>query len=244
MNKNAVVITSMSGLVDVSCTEYCVSTWSYWTEKNNIDLIVLDEPLADTRVMKPTWQRWYIWDILKSNNIEYDKIALVDVDTMIKWDAPNFFNLVEGEIGVCSDNDNVGWVQQSIEGYQHMFPGVELDWTDYFNCGFVVLDYSQKHLNEKIKELWSLNQKELLDLQNNLRKGTDQTPVNYLVRQNNIKVKFLNKKFNLTHLNRKEILNNFMFINLGFIWHFNGFDKAMRTPLMEQTWQKIKKYYD
>lgn len=244
MNKHAVVITSMKGLVDNSCEEFCINTWRPWCDKNKVDLIILDQPIADTAIMKPTWQRWYIWDILDNSNIDYDKIALVDVDTMVKWNAPNFFELVKEEIGVCSDNDNIGWVKQSIEGYQNLFNETKLDWTEYFNCGFVIMDKSQKHLCDSIKELWNKKQSELLNLQASLSKGTDQTPVNYLTKREKIKVKLLSKKFNLTHLNRKEILNNYMFIDCGYVWHFNGFDKAARTPLMKQTWDKIKEHYE
>jgi hypothetical protein len=36
MNKNAVIITSMKGLVDNSCEEYCINTWKPWCNKNYI----------------------------------------------------------------------------------------------------------------------------------------------------------------------------------------------------------------
>ena len=240
MNKNAVIITSMLGHVDTSCTEYCLNTWKPWCDKNNIDLILLDEPIADTHYTKPTWQRWYVWDILKNNNLDYDKVALVDVDTMVRWDSPNIFNEIGDEIGVCVDNDNVGWVNDSIKGYKHMF-NTEIDWTEYFNCGMVVLPKSSKEFCKEITQFWETNHSELNHLQETLRKGTDQTPVNYIAK--NYKVKFLSKKWNLTHLNRKELLNNLDFIECGYIFHFNGFDKAMRTPLMKQTWEHIKNEY-
>ncbi len=240
MNKNAVIITSMLGHVDTSCAEYCLKSWKSWCNKNNIDLIVLDEPITDTSYTKPTWQRWYVWDILENNNLDYDKIALVDVDTMVRWDSPNIFNEINNEIGVCVDNDNVGWVNDSIKGYKHMFD-TELDWTEYFNCGMVVLPKSSKNFCKEITQFWEKHHSELHHLQETLRKGTDQTPVNYIAKK--YKIKFLNKKWNLTHLNRKELINNLDFIECGYIFHFNGFDKSMRTPLMKQTWEHIKHEY-
>jgi hypothetical protein len=241
MNKNAVIITSMSGQVDTSCEEYCLKTWKYWCNKHDVDLIVLSEPIADTSYMKPTWQRWYIWNILDNSNLHYDKILLADVDTMIHWNSPNIFNEVEDGIGVCSDNDNINWVKQSIDGYANLFD-VNLDWTEYFNCGVVLLTQSSRQLCKEIIKFWETNATILNQLQQTLRKGTDQTPVNYIAKK--YTVKYLSKKWNLTHLNRKEILDNLQFIDCGYIWHFNGFDKSMRTPIMQQTWKNIQCYYE
>jgi len=241
MNKNVVVITAMKGLVDIDYKPFCLNTWNYWCDKNNVDLIVLEEPLMDTAILKPTWQRWYIWKILENSNLEYDKVALVDVDTMVKWNTPNFFDSVDS-FSACSDNDNIGWVQESIQGYKKFFDR-ELDWEEYFNCGFVVMTKEHKSLCDKFIEFESTNREELINLQNTISKGTDQTPINYLTRTNN-SVKFLSKKYNLTHLYRKELLKDLMFIDAGYIWHFNGFDKSMRYGLMQQTWEKIKSNYE
>jgi len=245
MNKNLIFITAIEGLVDTSCVEYCVKTWNYWANKNNADVIVFNQSLGDPSYFKPTWQRWYIWKILKENNLDYDKVALVDSDTMIRWDSPNLFeNINLNEIGVCSDNDNINWTKKSIDGYKKFFNKTELDWTEYFNAGFVIIGKEQQTSCEKIINFFEKNQKELINLEDvTLGKGTDQTPVNFILKSEGC-LKFLNKKWNVTHMNRKEILNDFFFIDCGYVWHFNGFDKSHRTPLMGQTWNIIKKNYE
>jgi hypothetical protein len=244
MNKNIVVITCMAGQVDTSYKEFCLHTWNYWCKKNNVELLILDQPIDDTSTMKPTWQRWYVLDILDSNSIEYDQVALVDVDTMIKWNAPNFFELTDNKLSVCIDNDNVGWIKQSIDGYQKYFKDVQFEWTDYFNCGMIVLHKTHKALCKEITDFWYANQSDLDHMQRTLRKGTDQTPVNYIVRQQSVNINYLPKVWNLTHLSRKEILHDFMFIDCGFIWHFNGFEKELRYNIMQHTWDKIKHNYE
>ena len=241
--RNVVFITSIKGLVDTSYQEYCLNTWKYWCEKNNVELFLLNEELSDATYMKPTWQRWYVFDILDLNGVNYDQVAMVDVDTMIRWDAPNFFELTDRKFSAVVDQDNIGWVKQSIDGYQHMFPNVKLDWTDYFNCGFVVLNEKHKELCKTIINFWDSNEVELTTLQNTLSKGTDQTPVNYMVKRD-VEVNYLSKKFNLTHFNRKEIIQDLMFIDCGYVWHFNGFDKSWRMPMMKDTWTKIKGNYE
>ena len=46
---------------------------------------------------------------------------------MIKWDAPNFFSTEYSPniFNACTDNDNVGWVNESIKGYQKIFKDIK-----------------------------------------------------------------------------------------------------------------------
>ena len=209
-----------------------------------VELLILDEPLSDTSFMKPTWQRWYVFDILESNGINYNQVALVDVDTMVRWDTPNFFEMVDNKFSAVVDQDNIGWVKQSIDGYGQFFKDVDLHWLDYFNCGFIVMSKRHKEICDTIIDFWDNNNEQLIHLQNTISKGTDQTPVNYILKDSKFEVNYLPKIFNLTHFNRKEILQDLMFIDCGYIWHFNGFDKSWRTPLMKDTWNKIKDKYE
>lgn len=242
--RNIVFMTNLTtGYDTVNYDQYCLATWKYWCDKHNVELIVLDQPLVDPSRMKATWQRWHVFDVLDANNIEYDQVALVDIDTMIRWDAPNFFEETEHKLGACVDNDNVGWVCDSIEGYQKFFEGTLVDWTEYFNCGFVVVNKQHKELCDAITSFWNSNEEVLTYTQTTLRKGTDQTPVNYLARKLNVEVNLMNKKWNLTHLNRKELLHEFKFVKAGYIWHFNGFDKQHRVTFMQQTWDNFKNKY-
>ena len=234
----------MPGEVDTSYQEYCLNTWRWWCKKNDVELLILDEPLTDTSFMKPTWQRWYVFDILDSNNFDYEKVALVDVDTMIKWDTPNFFNMTKDKFCGVKDQDNIGWIKQSIDGYKQFFKETDLHWLDYFNCGFIVMSKKHKEICKSIVNFWDENTEKLTHLQNTISKGTDQTPVNYILKGSKFEVNYLPKTFNLTHFNRKEILQDLVFIDCGYIWHFNGFDKSWRTPLMRDTWNKIKDNYE
>lgn len=244
MKSNIIFITNLNTSYDtIDYSQYCINTWSYWCKKNNCKLVILDTPLVDTSYMKATWQRWYVLEILKNSDIEYDQVALVDIDTMIRWDAPNFFDYTQNKFSACIDNDNVGWVVDSLNGYQKYFTDTTIDWTDYFNCGFIVLNQTHNDICKKITDFWENNSQELTELQTTLRKGTDQTPVNYIVRKN-CEVNILNKKWNLTHLNRKELLSNFKFIDAGYIWHYNGFEKNLRNNIMKDTWTYIKSNYE
>ena len=159
---------------------------------------------------------------------------MVDVDTMVRWDAPDIFERYSNDkLRACVDNDNLGWLKASIEGYQHMFTGVELDWETYFNCGAILMSKKHKDLCKEITTFYEENESHLLDLQHNtLKKGSDQTPVNYILNGDKWKYELLPKKWNLTHMNRKEVLHDFLFTDIAWVWHFNGFDKALRKQIM------------
>ena len=69
---------------DFKYFEFSINSWKYWCEKNDVELFIYDKPSNDEHVKhKPTWQRWFdIFDQLESNNINYNKILVVDASTI------------------------------------------------------------------------------------------------------------------------------------------------------------------
>ena len=76
-----------------------------------------------------------------------------------------------------------------------------------------------------------------------LKKGSDQTPINYLVRRESYPITYLSKKWNFTHMHIRGVLQNFLFLDCAWLYHFNGFEKSMRNNIMKQTWYEIKRRY-
>jgi hypothetical protein len=246
MSKNIVFMTCIENAPDyLDYKEWCYKSWGVWCKKNDVELFVLDQELRDKTTMKPTWQRWHVFDVLEANEVDYNQVALVDVDTMVHPDAPNFFDETNGEFSGVKDDLMVEWVHNSIVGYQDMFPNVNFDWTTYFNCGFIVVNKKHKKLCKSITDFYYSNESELRNRQHKtLRKGSDQTPVNYLVRKGGYKITHLSKKWNFTHLHQRGVLQNAMFLDCAWMYHFNGFEKTMRNDLMKQTWEEIKRITD
>ena len=228
-------------------SSYSLRSWKSYADRVGAKLVVMEEPVTDPDQMKMTWQRWYVHDILENSGIEYDNILMVDVDTIVHWAAPDIFKVILNPgswFSACVDNDNLGWLKASIDGYQHMFPEITLDWEKYFNCGVILMGKKHKDLCKEITTFYEENEGHL-DLQHNtLKKGSDQTPVNYILNSGKWKYKLLPKKWNLTHMNRKEVLNNFIFKDVGWVYHFNGFDKSIRTQVMKAFWDNFKGNYE
>ena len=51
-----------------------IKSWKYWCDKNDCKLIVWEDLLYPVDYMKITWQRYYLFDILDNNDIDYDQI--------------------------------------------------------------------------------------------------------------------------------------------------------------------------
>jgi hypothetical protein len=223
-------------------------TWKHYAKRHDIDIIVLDTPIVDTEVMRPTWQRWYVYDILESNGIVPNRVALIDIDTMVRWDAPNIFDIVsENSYGAVKDDLSIEWIYNSIMGYKKFFPDVELEWTEYVNNGFLILPKSAgREFCDLVKNFYATNQSELRQMQHQtLKKGTDQTPVNYLAKQFfGHDIHFLSKKFNLTHIYKTDAYISDIYIKCSYVWHFNGMPRDQRANAMENTWEKIKNNYN
>jgi len=165
---------------------------------------------------------------------------------MIRWDCPNIFDLSEGRYTAVKDDLSLEWTYNSLMGYKKFFPDVELDWTEYVNNGVLVLPKDNgKEFCDKVKNFYQDNIDELRNLQHHtLKKGTDQTPVNYLAKEffgDNIN--YLTKKFNMTHMYKTHAFIDGIFTKCSYIWHFNGLPREKRNEIMKWTWDMIKENY-
>ena len=76
-----------------------------------------------------------------------------------------------------------------------------------------------------------------------VKKGSDQTPINYMIRASEHDINFLDERFNLQQLHLRGVLQSDLLWNVGWVWHFNGFEKKERNHLMRAVWEKVKHNY-
>lgn len=232
-----------------------IDAWTYWCKKNNCELIVYDKPKhSDISKYRVTWQRWFdVFDFLDSKNIEYDKVLLADACSIPKWDCNNFFDLVGDNLTATYDMDNLGWIYQSVQGYKELFNNYNLEIMKYINAGFVIFNKSHKQLFKNFEIMFYENKEKILELQSTVRRGTDQTPLNYFLQMNNVTIDTLPLQYRVSHLHRKDLLNHNwqlnedqtpFFVKYASVWVFSGFDKQQRNKLMEQTWNLVKGHYE
>ena len=262
MKKNIVFLTSIKNSQHsdkyggYEWMEISKKSWKYWCDKNECELFIYDNPNeSDLFRYRVTWQRWFdVFDELEKNNIDYDKIFVVDSTSIVRWDCPNFFDMIDDRMVAWRDMSNLNWIYYSVEGYKPYFDNFELDLSKYINCGSIIINETHKDFLRDVKKFYYNNKIGLIKLQDEIvKKGTDQTPFNYLLQKNNVDVNMdLPKTYNLNHMDRYDWFHHNwqlnedttpFFIKYSYIWRFTGIPKDKRTELMEQTWNLIKLNY-
>jgi len=243
--KNVVFIVNIKGKHPPDFFKYCFNTWNFWTKKNNAVLFVLESPLAGTEKFASHLQKYFAFEVLKKNKIDFDQVAIVDADTMIKWSCPNFFNISRDSFRAVLDDELPKWVIASLAIYQFLFPKTTVAWWEYFNSGVMILNKNHESILSKFLSFMTAKEKRIADIHSrvDLRAGFDQTLFNFFLKEKKIKISYLPKIFNFYHLSRKKMLDKKEFIDCAYIWHFNGIKHSERKKYMRETWELIKKNY-
>ena len=226
-----------------SAYKYSIDSWKQWCSKNNYELFILNDLLFDNTEMGICWQRYYLFDILENNNIKYDQVLMVDADTIVHPDCPNFFEMTDNKYVGVHNEGSYDWILRSIENYsKYIFDGKMIDWWKYINGGFQIVNKGHKQFFTDIINFYFSNQDNLIEMQEKFHTGTDQTPLNFLLDLHNIDIKLLPYEFNMCDMNRKEILDDdFTMTKVGWIYHYCSIPDNHNA---EKTLYWMKKTYE
>ena len=248
MSKNLVYTTAInhdtSTFNNSDYSQYCINSWQAWCNKNDLDFFIIDQ--HDSRYKYPVWNKDLIFEYVED---KYDKIIYVDSDTMVKWDAPNPFDLYDNEFCTAIDRSSLRWILNSIDSYQQFFPDTKLNLDTYFNSGVCMFTKEHKPIFDKLIEFYERHSAELDRISG---VGKVQTVLNFMLEQEKVERKILPPTWNLFSIHKKNMfrhnwqLNEDMtpfFIKYSYIWHFTGFPIEDRTKIMKQVWEQYKQYY-
>ena len=193
MKKNIVFIPAIdAGRGRHNAYQYSIKSWQKWAEKHNAEVVVWDEQLYTWDEMTIPWQRYHL--------------LMVDSDTVIHPDTPNFFEFTERKYVGVLDLGCWEWTGRSLRHYKELFNGFKVDRGLYFNGGFQIVNETHKEFFDEVLDFYSKNQDILREKQKS-GLGTDQTPINYLVQTKNIDLKIFPSTYNLHHMVSKNLLN-------------------------------------
>ena len=225
---------------------YSVKSWQTWCDKHDVELVEWTEPIMDHNNFPIIYQREWVFDILEHNEIDYDQVLIIDADTIVHPDCPNFFERTNHKYTAVVNNGCFEWVTRSINAWGHfMFTDMEKPkvW-EYFNTGFIIANKEHEPFFKTIQEFYLENVERLFEIRNNEKydglpiPGVGQTCVNFLVKKHDIKMTYLPERFNLTDLFRKNMLHipghndwskdELIYKDTGYIFHFNAIPKNER----------------
>ena len=223
--------------------KYSIKSWEKWCEKNDCELFVLTDLLLPKENMAICWQRYYLFDILEANEIEYDQILMVDADTIVHPNCPNFFDMTDRKMCGVHNEGSYDWIIRSIENYgKYFFNGHVMDFWKYIDCGFVVVNEIHRDFFKQVTDFYNENAELLRQVEREWHAGTDQTPVNILIHDRNIDFKWLPYEFNMCDMFRKELLtDDLLFTKWGWIYQYNSIPNNTEDKL---TYLWMKKTYE
>tara|TARA_R110000803_G_scaffold197578_1_gene261159 strand:+ start:202 stop:966 length:765 start_codon:yes stop_codon:yes gene_type:complete len=232
---------------------YSVKSWKSWAE-NYDDVMVIEwtDPIMDPAEFKITLQRYWVHDILEHNGIDYEQVLVVDADTIVHPDCPNFFEETNGEFSVVLNSGCYEWTTRSITDWGNaLFPNQsKIKVWEYFNGGFQIT--SKKHIDfyKTVQNYYLNNIDKINEYGNKIKAGTDQTIINYLVSNEGVNKKYLPECYNLQDLFRKSLLHipghswfkdELGFLEAGYVYHFNAIPQNERHVAywMERTYKEL-----
>ena len=225
--------------------KYGIASWKKWCEKNNSELVVLDEMIHPNDVMRINYHRYYAFDILENSGIDYNKILLTDADCIIHPDTPNFFEMTDGKYTVTHADGSYDWVCRSLENYSKLiFDEQTFPLWKYFNAGFQAVGKEHRYIFDKLKDFYFKNKEQIIHMQKNYSVGTDQPIINFLVNlDENIETKILHYQFCVVDMVRKEILDEELTMTKVFpgIYQFNAIPDNKNA---DKTLYWMKKTYE
>lgn len=223
--------------------QYSERSWKFYCDRTDSELFVLTERIWPEDRMNANWHKIYALQLLEANGIDYDKVLIVDGDTIVHPMAPNIFDVVGDKFYAVHNDGSYDWMLRSMENYSHhMFNGFTFPFTRYFNSGFIVINRRFKGFFDDAIQFYTLNQDRIRAMQQNYGVGTDQPVLNFLVHSKiPDELEILPYEWNMQELPRREVLNLEMtFVHYGWVYHFNGIHpdfkvlQADNTPAVEQ----------
>lgn len=239
---NLIYIPAVGGIKEQ--LPYGIKSWEYYCKKYNIDLFVSEElPTINNEILKNYHFQQFLTDTL--SNKEYDRLLIVDCDTIIRWDAPNLFEkFKDHSFTVVKDISGAQSGKYHLDQWTKFNPNIKTPPEKYFNSGFIltnkvnylklkkaILPYYEYYVNVKKNNIHRID-------------TSDQTPSNILAYELfENEIKYISDIWNNMVMFKYD---DFSFINDSYIWHFTGPRMGgwgKRDILMKKVWDIVEKYY-
>ncbi len=235
--------------------EYGINSWKVWAEKNGHEVYIMSDLLCEESHMLITWQRWKVLDILEHNGIEYNQVLVVDADSIVHPDCPNFFEMTDGKFTSTLTDGDFEWMNRAINGYSKMFFDKEycIPSYEFFQTGFVIINKDHKEFFDKVFDFYEENKQKIIDSYDILLTGSDITLMNCMRKEFGLEMKLLPRQFGMMDMVRKQLFyyhpscywedNLKNLYNSGWVYQFNAIPPSEmgrdRTYWMKRIYEEL-----
>jgi hypothetical protein len=175
----------------------CRKSWMHWCKKNNCNFLEIERPIISFDQIPPQAQKMWVYDILEHNEIEFDQAAVVDYDTFVLPDCPNFFETSDRKFCAVPDNGFGPGINRIVRLFKDAwYPDSPVVWDNYFNSGFFVFNKTHKQLFTSCIEFYFKN-KEQFAILNGADDLNDQTIFNFILHELGYELNILPRSYNV-----------------------------------------------
>jgi ADP-heptose:LPS heptosyltransferase/lipopolysaccharide biosynthesis glycosyltransferase len=180
--KKLAIMTIVSGDKYQKIWERSEPFFNAYADKIGADLLVLKDIPAS--LPSPHWAKFSIYELLHK---QYDRVAFIDADIIIRPDAPSLFDIVpEDMFGIFNEglhSPRSICIYETMKVYNIKLP--KWNGRDYYNTGVMVVSREHRHIF-KIEE-------EIKPLRNSFG---EQTYLNMRILSSGVRIFALHHKFN------------------------------------------------
>ena len=208
-------------------SNFCIDSWKRYCDKWNIPIKILTED----KYIHPKFSYLSVFE-----EVDSDKVIVVDVDTMINPNSPNLLELIDDKLTVVRDYGNLDYIiskhmKEAVDEFEKAFPQI-IDKSNFFNSGVMLFNKKHKWFLNECKTWVHKNFKDICEWSKNGGRGLDQVPFNWFVQKYNMEVNFLDTRFNRLGLIKKDLNPND-----NFIIHFRGPKSKSKIKKMYQIYK-------
>ena len=138
--------------------EIGIESWRRWCKKNDVELFLLEDPVLPMDDMHIIWQRYFLFDIYDANEIEANQTLMVDADTIIHPDCPNFFNETDNKYCMIHDDGSYDCVLRGMEHYsKYVYDESWFNYWEYGNSGFQIVNDKHRDFFQHMRDFYFEN---------------------------------------------------------------------------------------
>ena len=204
--------------------EYSIKSWKHYADRHQCEVHILEKRIYPESDMNANWHKIFALELLEANGVDYNRVLIVDGDTIIHPDAPDIFEVAPSGFCAAHNDGSYDWMLRSYENYsKHIFSRNGFPIMNYFNSGVIVIGKEHRDFYREVLDFYLVNKHNLQLMQTQFGVGTDQPVMNFLVHLERDDFKLLPYAWNMQEMARREILDtNLTFTDYGWLYHFNG----------------------